>query len=194
MTNQESVDWPGAVLVARLPGLRRRRDQRQPERSKATLLRITRLTALSRYLQDRINEVARVLRMPPPRFRIDHLGHATLGDQPVQLDLSQVETLRVSPSPQVCSLTLLRATLAGLFAPLLKGEWLRRLLPAAAERLASVTDFLAGYVLAAFRATFETRKAFLHQIAPLPDKQSPSYQDRLFAFEQGQLAFVSPAP
>ncbi|MCS6898512.1 MAG: hypothetical protein RMJ98_02145 [Myxococcales bacterium] len=193
MTNQESVDWPGAALVARLPEFRRRRERRQPGRGKATLLRISRLTALSRFLQDRINEVARVLRMPPPRFRIDHLGRTTLDDLPVQLDLRQIEALRGSPFPRVCSLTLLRAFLAGLFAPLLKGEWLRRLLPSAAECLTSMTDFLAGYVLAAFRATCETRKAFLQQIAPLPDKQNPSYQDRLFAFEQGQLAFLAPA-
>lgn len=192
MMNQQRVDWPGAALVARLPGLRRQRGQRGPSQGKDTLLRIGRLAALKQFLQARIREVARVLRTPPPEFRIDHLGRATLNAQPVDLDLSQIETLRLSPSPQVCSITLLRASLASLFAPLLKGDWLRRLLPAAG-RLASVADFLAGYVLAAFRATFETRKAFLREIAPLPDKQNPVYQDRLLSFEQGQLAFQPPS-
>ena len=190
MIHQECVGWPGAALVARLPGLRRQRGQhRRPEQARGTLLRIARLAALKQYIQARINEVARVLRTPPPAFRIDHLGQATLGDLPVHLDLSQIEALRLQPSQKVCSLTLLRASLASLFAPILQGERLRRLLPAAVGCLASVADFLAGYVLAAFRATFETRKAFLREIAPLPDKQSPAYQARLLSFEQGQLAF-----
>lgn len=189
MTNHECVDWPGAALVARLPGLRRQHGQQRRPRSKATLQRVVRLVALKQFVQARLHEVARVLRAPPPRFCVDHLGRATLDDQPIQLDLSQIEALRLHPAGEVCSLTLLRASLAGLFAQILKGEWLRRLLPATLGRLASVADFLSGYVLAAFRATFETRKAFLREIAPLPDKQNPQYQDRLFAFEQGQLAF-----
>jgi hypothetical protein len=189
MSNEESVGWPGAALVARLPGLRRPTGQRRPSKAKTTLQRISRLAALKQYIQARINEVARVLRTPPPPFRINHLGQATLGDQPVHLDLSQVEALQRRGSQQICATTLLRASLAALFVPLLQGEWLRRLLPSSLGRLASMADFLAGYVLAAFRATFETRRAFLREIAPLPDKQSPQYQDRLFAFEQGQLAF-----
>ena len=61
MMNQQRVDWPGAALVARLPGLRRQRGQRGPSQGKDTLLRIGRLAALKQFLQARIREVARDL-------------------------------------------------------------------------------------------------------------------------------------
>lgn len=193
MTKQECVEWPGAALVTRLPGLQR--TPGAPPRSaqsKSTMQRISRLVMLKRYVQARLNEVARVLRMPPPNLQLDHHGNASIDARPVTLDLAWVEGLRQSETPQVCALTLLRASLASFFEHLLPGELLRRLLPATVGRLACVADFLSGYVLAAFRATFETRRAFL-AIAPLPDDQNPAYHERLFAFEQGQLAFQRPA-
>lgn len=191
MTKQESVSWPGAALVARLP--RQRPPRPRPERAKDTMQRISRLVLLKQYVQARLNEVARVLRMPPPNLQLDHLGHASIDERPVTLDLDWVEALRQRSAPEVCTMTLLRASLACFFEPLLSGDLLRRLLPSTAGRLASVADFLAGYVLAAFRATFETRRAFLREVATLPDDQNPAYRDRLFAFEQGQLAFQRPA-
>lgn len=189
MINQECVDWPGAALVAQLPRRPRNLDQQRQDPSKESFQRFSQLLEIKRFIEARLHEVARVLRVPSPRFCMDHRGKMTLNGQPIQLDLSQIEALRIHSSNKVCKLTLLRAFLAGLFVQIIKGDWFRQFLPTTQGKLASIADFLSGYVLAAFRATFETRRAFLQEIVPLPSKQSSLYQDRLTAFEQGQLAF-----
>ena len=183
---QDNGGWQAPALVARLPRPAHRR--RASGQGKATFERVGRLVALKQYLQARLNEVARVLRTPPPALRLDHHGNASIGPLAVPLDLRRVEALQASSTSAVCGLTLLRASLACLLEPLLPRELLGRLRAAAAEP-ASIPDFLAGYVLAAFRASGETCRAFLCEIAPLPDDQSPVYRERLLAFEQGQLAF-----
>lgn len=191
MNQHASVSWPGAALVARLPQMQRNAGTRpRRQQGKNTMTRVARLVQLKQFLQARLNEVARVLRTPPPCLQLDHLGNASIDARPVALDLTQIETLRHrSPETKICPITLLRASLAALFEPLLQADGVRRLIPAAVGGLARATDFLAGYVLAAFRATFETRSAFLREVAPLPDDQNPAYLERLSAFEQGQLAF-----
>ena len=195
----DNGDWPGVALVARLPRPARSAPRSRPRQGngKATFERVGRLVVLKQYLQARLNEVARVLRTPPPALRLDHHGNASIGPLAVPLDLRRVEALRQAPPmPAVCALTLLRASLACLLEPLLPSELLGRLRPSVdpladplAPRPASTSDFLAGYVLAAFRASGETCRAFLCEVAPLPDDQSPAYRERLLAFEQGQLAY-----
>ncbi|RYE84395.1 MAG: hypothetical protein EOO75_18160, partial [Myxococcales bacterium] len=131
----DNGDWPAAALVARLP---RPAPGGRSRSGKATLERVNRLVALKQYLQARLNEVARVLRTPPPALRLDHHGNASIGPLAVPLDLRRVEELRQAPStPAVCALTLLRASLACLLEPLLPPELLGRLRPAASTAAAA---------------------------------------------------------
>lgn len=195
MSKQSGTGWLGESVSGQLASIRRPAERPERKgRGKETLRQLSRLVRLKQLVQARLVEVARVLRTPAPSLRVDHRGRTSIDARPLRLDLDWVEGLDAPSAPaEVCRPTLLRAALARALEPHLSRDWLSRLLPRpATSLLMHVADFLSGYVLAAFGATLATKLAFFREVACLPPDDHPTYQARLLAFEQGQLAF-SPA-